>query len=160
MMLNCFLRSPVHSFLATVVLVAALIVVFEGGNSVVEADEFPTFFLKAAKNVPRIGRRSGMNKEFFLKKSDRPLRCFGKRGEYASCPIKSADSSPWYSKQPAQFSGAEDNEYWSPENFARALEQSPELWEMTTGDESAEAPMVAGKVWQREKRTGSEQAEV
>ncbi|XP_015515881.1 ecdysis triggering hormone [Neodiprion pinetum] len=160
MMLNCFLRSPVHSFLATVILVAAVVLVFEGGNSVVEADEFPTFFLKAAKSVPRIGRRSGADDDLFFKKANHKIGRIGRRGGYASSPIKSAESLPWYSKQPAQFSRADDNEYWSAENVARALEQSPELWEMTTGDESGEDPTVAGKVWQREKRTGSEQAEM
>lgn len=149
------------NFLATVFLVAAAILIFAGGNSVVEADEFPTFFLKAAKSVPRIGRRSGSFEDFFLKASKSVPR-IGRRG-YAPASMKVAETWPWYPKHHADLSRTGGDDLWSSEDYARVMEQYPELWEMIEGDAAADAPTASGfnnEVWQREKRTGSEPATV
>ncbi|XP_012251841.2 uncharacterized protein LOC105683663 [Athalia rosae] len=154
----------VNNFLATVVLIAAVVLMFAGENSVVEADEFPAFFLKAAKSVPRIGRRSGTFEDYFLKAS-KSIPRIGRRGGYAPSSVKSAENNwSWYPKHPTDLSKIGSEDFSSSENYERAMQQqSPELWEIISAGATPDSPSAAGfndDLWQREKRTGSERAEV
>lgn len=54
-----------------------------------EASDSGTFFLKATKNVPRIGRRSGDGDNTFFLKAPKNVPRIGRRGE--------SNGNPWVS---------------------------------------------------------------
>jgi hypothetical protein len=55
-----------------------------------EASDSGTFFLKATKNVPRIGRRSGDGDNTFFLKAPKNVPRIGRRGE--------SNGNPWVSR--------------------------------------------------------------
>ncbi|XP_026673566.1 uncharacterized protein LOC108630020 [Ceratina calcarata] len=119
------------------------------------ADEVPAFFLKIAKNMPRLGRSDSYDD--YLKSRKNLL----KPGDGSS----SAKLEPWptYSNDES-FSRPNKrrvdydaiNDEWAWQHFPLAIEGPRELWRTLAGYSKDTSDDIDNGIWKRKKRTGSE----
>ncbi|KAK0080403.1 hypothetical protein PV325_014013 [Microctonus aethiopoides] len=109
------------------------------GWTTIEADEVPAFFLKIAKNIPRVGR-SGRSDDFFLEASKNIPRTADRDGY-----IPVFDINP-------------NGVSW--ENFPLAIEGPPELWRAlasyTNDKYGTSSDEINNEIWRRDKRKDSD----
>ncbi|XP_011310218.1 uncharacterized protein ETH [Fopius arisanus] len=136
-----------------------IIVVLSCGVITVEADdEVPAFFLKIAKNVPRIGR-SDKYHEYFLKQAKNVPR-MGKREDYDQMVESFYDREPFAQRQRRMVNHAStsglDSSAWG--HFPLAIEGPPELWRALASyanDRYGTSGVneINNDVWSRDKRS-------
>ncbi|KAL2713349.1 ecdysis triggering hormone preproprotein [Vespula squamosa] len=113
------------------------IVILSVSQYSVEADEVPAFFLKIAKNIPRVGR-SGDKFDDLLLNSPKNIPGRGRHGDN----VKSSES--WQShedfesfakpiKRRIDYSPLDPAESWSWQHFPLAIEGPKELWRTLAG---------------------------
>ncbi|XP_051158434.1 uncharacterized protein LOC127279848 [Leptopilina boulardi] len=128
-------------------------------------DSSPAFFLKIAKNVPRIGRSSGAE-NFFLKASKNIPR-IGKREEssilengYTSSPYNNDNQFLKATKRRIGYPANTGTETWTWEHFPLAIEGPPELWRTLArySDEKAfeSSDDIDNEILHRDKRAEEE----
>ncbi|XP_066589268.1 uncharacterized protein ETH [Prorops nasuta] len=116
------------------------------------ADEVPAFFLKIAKNVPRIGRSDSSFEDFFFKTSKNIPRIGRREGSSEATQSWEQFSKP--SKRRVDYSPF-NSEPWSWQHFPLAIEGPQELWRTLAGYSTETADEIDNKIWERQKRTGS-----
>ncbi|XP_034177988.1 ecdysis triggering hormone [Osmia lignaria lignaria] len=117
-----------------------------------KADEVPAFFLKIAKNIPRVGRSDGYD-DFYKSRQNIPQ-------------VSGHDSvqpESWYPnnepfarpiKRRADYPHLEDS--WSWQHFPLAIEGPRELWRTLAGYSKDSSDDIDNEIWERKKRTGNE----
>ncbi|KAG6802554.1 ecdysis triggering hormone preproprotein [Apis mellifera caucasica] len=116
------------------------------------ADEVPAFFLKIAKNIPRVGRSEGYD-DFFKSRKNLP-KLGNHDGQSESWPQYSVDepfSRPI--KRRVDYPSVDD---WSWQHFPLAIEGPRELWRTLAGYSKDTSDDVDNEIWKRKKRTGNE----
>ncbi|CAK9812788.1 hypothetical protein ANTPLA_LOCUS7537 [Anthophora plagiata] len=120
-------------------------------------DEVPAFFLKIAKNIPRVGRSEGYDDYVKTRKN------IGKIGAY-DAGVQS-ESWPSYGndepfsrliKRRVDYPPVDDA--WSWQHFPLAIEGPRELWRALAGYSKDASDDIDNDIWKRKKRTGNEQA--
>nr|XP_012143027.1 PREDICTED: uncharacterized protein LOC100875162 isoform X2 [Megachile rotundata] len=111
------------------------------GQNATKADEVPAFFLKIAKNIPRVGRSDGYD-GFFQSRQNIP-----KIGGHDT----QSESWPAYA----------NNEPFARPIKRRAdypqLQEGPrELWRTLAGYSKDTSDDIDNEIWERKKRTGNE----
>ncbi|XP_035727689.1 uncharacterized protein LOC118444011 [Vespa mandarinia] len=126
----------------------------------VEADEVPAFFLKIAKNIPRVGRSDKYDDLF----SNSGKNIHGNAGKHDN-NIKSSPS--WEShedseslakpiKRRVDYSPLDPAESWSWQHFPLAIEGPKELWRTLAGYSKDPLEDMTNEIWVRKKRTDEE----
>ncbi|NP_001136107.1 ecdysis triggering hormone preproprotein [Nasonia vitripennis] len=132
-----------RNYILSAIFIVAVLAIIE--NKIVAADEPPAFFLKIAKNIPRIGRSEPYD-EYAIKNSN----------------VK--DDIPWHkgeiSKRRVGFSPESNTYAW--QHFPLAIEGPPELWRTLAG--YSHDPLYKttddfnNELWSRDKRTNNPEA--
>ncbi|KAG7188766.1 hypothetical protein KM043_008384 [Ampulex compressa] len=147
-------RSPIFFNAFVIGLVTFLIC-----QNNVEADEVPAFFLKIAKNIPRVGR-SGKFEDFFYKSAKNIPRIGRSDGNaqpseaWPSYEAEEAFMGP--SKRRLDYGPINVQDAWSWQHFPLAIEGPRELWRTLAGYAKDTSDDIDNEVWQRKKRTGNE----
>ncbi|XP_078032661.1 ecdysis triggering hormone [Augochlora pura] len=123
-------------------------------QNVTKADEVPAFFLKIAKNIPRVGRSDGYD-DLFLKSRKNIAK---HEGHIASQP---ESWSPYANEDP--FSGPikrrmdypSDHDAQTWQDFPLRIGGSLKLWRTLAGY-SEDGDDIDNEIWKRNKRTGDE----
>ncbi|XP_015115374.1 uncharacterized protein LOC107040000 [Diachasma alloeum] len=155
------IKMTSHFMSAQVILGTCLtIAVLSCGMITVQADdEVPAFFLKIAKNVPRIGR-SDKYHEYFLKQAKNVPR-MGKREDYDQIAESFYNNrEPFAQRQKRMVShasaGGLDSSTWG--HFPLAIEGPPELWRALASYASdrygtSSVNEINNDLWSRDKRS-------
>ncbi|XP_043529246.1 uncharacterized protein LOC122538845 isoform X2 [Frieseomelitta varia] len=109
-----------------------------------EADEVPAFFLKIAKNIPRVGRSEG-NNDFLKSRRNIP--------KTESWPSYASDE-PF--SRPIKRRVIPVDDVWAWQHFPLAIEGPRELWQTLAGYSKDTSDDVDNEIWTRKKRTGDE----
>ncbi|CAD6201921.1 GSCOCG00002853001-RA-CDS [Cotesia congregata] len=126
----------------------------------VEADEVPAFFLKIAKNIPRVGR-SGRIDEYLLTKQSKNYPRANKVGEYSPVYLSlTGGNDPEIHKRMVNYPAPGNIDSISWEHFPLAIEGPPELWRTLASyanDKYGTASDdIENEIWQRNKRKNVE----
>ncbi|XP_057328046.1 uncharacterized protein LOC130669280 [Microplitis mediator] len=130
----------------------------------VEADEVPAFFLKIAKNIPRVGRSGRIDDYLFNKQSNNYPRA-NKVAEYTPSneylPY-TGGNDPEIHKRMVNYPAPGNFESVSWEHFPLAIEGPPELWRTlasyTNDKYGTSSDDIDNEVWQRNKRKNGDAA--
>ncbi|XP_044007552.1 uncharacterized protein LOC122852054 isoform X2 [Aphidius gifuensis] len=144
---KCLNFFSYHVSIATCMAVLILII----AGSYVAADEVPAFFLKIAKNMPRVGRSDDKLNEYFLKTAKYPTRTNKEAG-----PNGSRENYNEIHKRMINYKSPESSETSAWGNFPLAIEGPPELWRTLasyTNDRYGSLPDdIDNEIWRRDKR--------
>ncbi|XP_003704398.2 ecdysis triggering hormone isoform X1 [Megachile rotundata] len=123
------------------------------GQNATKADEVPAFFLKIAKNIPRVGRSDGYD-GFFKSRQNIP-KIGGHDTQSESWPAY-ANNEPFARpiKRRADYPQLQDA--WSWQHFPLAIEGPRELWRTLAGYSKDTSDDIDNEIWERKKRTGNE----
>ncbi|OAD61141.1 hypothetical protein WN48_01209 [Eufriesea mexicana] len=113
---------------ALVAYVLALIVC----ENVSMADEVPAFFLKIAKNIPRVGRSDGYDDIFKSRRNIAKIGGHDGEGQHESWQSYSIDE-PFSRPIKRRVNFPSPDDAWSWQNFPLAIEGPPELWRTLAG---------------------------
>ncbi|XP_076241497.1 ecdysis triggering hormone [Calliopsis andreniformis] len=122
-----------------------------------KGDEVPAFFLKIAKNIPRVGRSDGYGN---LMKSHSSMSNVGGRNNDGQSESWSsyANDEPFQGpiKRRMSYPAVEESHSW--QQFPLAIEGPQQLWRTLAGYSRDNSDDIDNEVWKRKKRTGSEVA--
>ncbi|XP_017766678.1 PREDICTED: uncharacterized protein LOC108555526 [Eufriesea mexicana] len=136
---------------ALVAYVLALIVC----ENVSMADEVPAFFLKIAKNIPRVGRSDGYDDIFKSRRNIAKIGGHDGEGQHESWQSYSIDE-PFSRPIKRRVNFPSPDDAWSWQNFPLAIEGPPELWRTLAGYSKDSSDDIDNDIWKRKKRTGNE----
>lgn len=137
---------------------AVLFLIITGSN--VDADEVPAFFLKIAKNMPRVGRSDDKFNEYFLKTSNYPTKV-SRRDIYSLTKKEEGsdvnrDHYNEIHKRMINYKSPESSETTAWGNFPLAIEGPPELWRTlasyTNDKYGSLSDDIDNEIWRRDKR--------
>ncbi|XP_043529237.1 uncharacterized protein LOC122538845 isoform X1 [Frieseomelitta varia] len=117
-----------------------------------EADEVPAFFLKIAKNIPRVGRSEG-NNDFLKSRRNIPKVSAHGNAQTESWPSYASDE-PF--SRPIKRRVIPVDDVWAWQHFPLAIEGPRELWQTLAGYSKDTSDDVDNEIWTRKKRTGDE----
>ncbi|CAK9819792.1 hypothetical protein ANTQUA_LOCUS10314 [Anthophora quadrimaculata] len=143
------------------------------------ADEVPAFFLKIAKNIPRVGRSEGYDDYVKTRKNIGKIGAYDAGAQvfdlififlFSKCCILfffSFKSESWPSygndepfsrliKRRVDYPPVD--EAWTWQHFPLAIEGPRELWRTLAGYSKDTSDDIDNDIWKRKKRTGNEQA--
>ncbi|KOC66361.1 hypothetical protein WH47_08753 [Habropoda laboriosa] len=138
------------------VLLIGVLALFVGANASA-ADEVPAFFLKIAKNIPRVGRSDGYDDFLKSRKNIGKIGGLDADGQSESWPSYGNDQ-PFSRliKRRVDYPALDDA--WSWQHFPLAIEGPRELWRTLAGYTKDTTDDIDNEIWERKKRTGNEQA--
>ncbi|XP_074111836.1 ecdysis triggering hormone isoform X1 [Cotesia typhae] len=128
----------------------------------VEADEVPAFFLKIAKNIPRVGRSGRIDEYLLTKQSKNYPRAnkvseYSPSNEYLSYP---GGNDPEIHKRMVNYPAPGNIDSISWEHFPLAIEGPPELWRTLASYANYKygtaSDDIDNEIWQRNKRKNVE----
>ncbi|XP_034941596.1 uncharacterized protein ETH isoform X2 [Chelonus insularis] len=125
----------------------------------VDADEVPAFFLKIAKNIPRVGR-SGRSEDFFLKPSRNIPRVTRGDENFSTNDLimsyANERNNQELNKRMINYPAPGNLDSMSWEHFPLAIEGPPELWRTLASYANDKygpsSDDIDNEVWQRNKR--------
>ncbi|XP_015177012.1 PREDICTED: uncharacterized protein LOC107066685 [Polistes dominula] len=120
----------------------------------VKADEVPAFFLKIAKNIPRVGR-SEKFEDFYSKSTNNNPN--SEKYYDNSKSWQSHENSEHFAKplkRRLDYSLMDQSYSW--QNFPLAIEGPRELWRTLAGYSKDPSEDMSNEIWTRKKRTGEE----
>ncbi|XP_033334056.2 ecdysis triggering hormone [Megalopta genalis] len=125
-------------------------------QNVSKADEVPAFFLKIAKNIPRVGRSDGYE-DLLLKSRKNIAKHEGHtaRGSQPESWSSYANEDPISGpiKRRMEYPSVHDAQTW--QDFPLRIGGSLKLWRTLAGY-SEDADDIDNEIWKRNKRTGDE----
>nr|XP_031827718.1 uncharacterized protein LOC116424884 [Nomia melanderi] len=142
-----------RSFFVGVLLVGTVATIIS--QNVSKADEVPAFFLKIAKNIPRVGRSDGYE-DYLLKSRKNVLKHAGHIGETQPESWSSfADEDPFSGpiKRRMEYPSDDDARTW--QDFPLRIGGSQKLWRTLAGY-TDDGDDIDNEIWKRKKRTGDE----
>ncbi|XP_003400029.1 uncharacterized protein LOC117231642 [Bombus vosnesenskii] len=120
-----------------------------------KADEVPAFFLKIAKNIPRVGRSEGYNDFLKSRRNIPQVSGYNSRAQAESwAPYASDKTFSRPIKRRVDYPSIDDA--WAWQHFPLAIEGPRELWRTLAGYSKDTSDDVDNDVWKRKKRTGNE----
>ncbi|XP_076648119.1 ecdysis triggering hormone [Halictus rubicundus] len=148
------LRSSVcgRSYFVSVVLVGTFVMLIS--QNATKADEVPAFFLKIAKNIPRVGRSDGYE-DLLLKSRKNTAKYEGHSGSQPESWSSYTNEDPFSGpiKRRMDYPSVDDAQTW--QDFPLRIGGSLKLWRTLAGY-SEEADDIDNEIWKRSKRTGNE----
>ncbi|XP_033208926.1 uncharacterized protein LOC117167830 isoform X2 [Belonocnema kinseyi] len=154
------MKRKLNSLSVTASLIAIAIILIGIDNAKAD-DGTPAFFLKIAKNIPRVGRSS--EAEEFFRKASKNVPTIGKREEmsvlengYTLSPFGKDGQFLKATKRRIGYAPATGSDTWTWEHFPLAIEGPPELWRSLAGysDEKVfeTADDIDNEIHNRDKR--------
>ncbi|XP_015433603.1 PREDICTED: uncharacterized protein LOC107189557 [Dufourea novaeangliae] len=142
-----------RSFVVSVLLVGVFALLIS--QNVSKADEVPAFFLKIAKNIPRVGRSDGYEDLLLKSRKNVPKiegRANGAQPESWQS-YGNGDPFPGPIKRRMEYPSDDDARTW--QDFPLRIGGSQKLWRTLAGY-TEEADDIDNEIWRRKKRTGYE----
>ncbi|XP_076756146.1 ecdysis triggering hormone [Xylocopa sonorina] len=142
----------VRRFFVSVLLIGVLALLISDNAS--RADEVPAFFLKIAKNIPRVGRSDGYDGLYKSRKNFPKIEAHSNSAQSESWPTYANDepfSRPI--KRRVDYPAVDDA--WAWQHFPLAIEGPRELWRTLAGYSKDTSDDVDNEIWKRKKRTES-----
>ncbi|XP_076679234.1 ecdysis triggering hormone [Andrena cerasifolii] len=119
------------------------------------ADEVPAFFLKIAKNIPRVGRSDGYDDVFKSHKNLPKIGGHDSGAQPESWP-SFANEEPFQGPIKRRINYPAMDDAWSWQHFPLAIEGPRELWRTLAGYSKDTSDDIDNEIWERKKRTGTE----
>ncbi|XP_076180447.1 ecdysis triggering hormone [Ptiloglossa arizonensis] len=151
MILSSQSLGSTRSIFVGVLLAGALLI----SQNATKADEVPAFFLKIAKNIPRVGRSDGYEDLFKSRKNVPKLGGHDSETQHESWSSYAKDE-PFAGPIKRRMDYPSIDDAWSWQNFPLAIEGPRELWRTLAGYSKDTSDDIDNEIWKRKKRTGDE----